>query len=811
MQTAPVDPRILAKQNIEIWRPVPDTDFEASNLGRMRNSKSGKFVGTCQLKNGYFSLPRLLVHRAVLIAFDGAQPTSVLGRHLDGNRGNNRLDNLAWGSRQENAQDTARTGRLRGRSGDVAPVDPAVLDSIVQQVYAGTLSTADALCQAQRSAAWLAGRLRALQHPPLKQRSNTVHITTARELAARGEELWAPAVGLSNLEVSNLGRVRNPTTGRISTPAPERQGGYVRVHGASLHRVVLLSFDDPPFADALVRHTPNHDRTDNRLCNLQWGTYADNGKDTREQGRSLQGEKHPNAVLTAARVEEGLQRYIAEGWTTQQCADFLGIDQGHVASIITGKHWKQVPRPEALKNRPDQRSGGAHHLSKLTDEKVSEGLRLAATHGWGAPRLATFLGVSVATGTQILSGKTWKHLARPQAPDTTRLGGLLRHVHALTHAITQGRRLGDDEALITREEMLLVGEEAGKEAIREQLLPAVVACLQTHVRVHGWFYPPAEDTPESVLAQLGARAPTAALSASNNAGNAFLFAHFPSFWHAADGPAVAFHSATALTYVVAYRMGLGKSKPYTYGLSDGRQITTEETFEVSLKTIRRGFVVQRKSVSFFKPLTAAGLYARALRDFATPVVWDPSCGFGARMLGFASVFARGTYYGNEPATATLRDLQALATQLKEACPNLHIQLDAQGSEFTQPFADASLDFVFTSPPYFDLEQYVDEPTQCWRAYPTVDAWYTRYLVPTLREAWRGLKPGRVAVFNVDTKREPLVLRAAQEVGFLHETTEQLTLGADPFQRARGNAEVRRTEPVLFFRKPDVGPRVPSAS
>lgn len=48
----------------------------------------------------------LYVHRLVLEAFVGACPPDMqCCRHLDGNPGNNRLENLAWGTHKENAQD----------------------------------------------------------------------------------------------------------------------------------------------------------------------------------------------------------------------------------------------------------------------------------------------------------------------------------------------------------------------------------------------------------------------------------------------------------------------------------------------------------------------------------------------------------------------------------------------------------------------------------------------------------------------------------------------------------------------------------
>jgi hypothetical protein len=43
-----------------------------------------------------------MVHQLVLTAFVGPKPVGMETRHRDGNRQNNRLDNLMWGSSSEN-------------------------------------------------------------------------------------------------------------------------------------------------------------------------------------------------------------------------------------------------------------------------------------------------------------------------------------------------------------------------------------------------------------------------------------------------------------------------------------------------------------------------------------------------------------------------------------------------------------------------------------------------------------------------------------------------------------------------------------
>lgn len=53
------------------------------------------------------------VHRLILEAFVGPCPDGMEARHKDGNPGNNRLDNLAWGTKEENTEDNRKSGAYK--------------------------------------------------------------------------------------------------------------------------------------------------------------------------------------------------------------------------------------------------------------------------------------------------------------------------------------------------------------------------------------------------------------------------------------------------------------------------------------------------------------------------------------------------------------------------------------------------------------------------------------------------------------------------------------------------------------------------
>ena len=60
----------------------------------------------------------------------------------------------------------------------------------------------------------------------------------------------------------------------------------------------------------------------------------------------------------------------------------------------------------------------------------------------------------------------------------------------------------------------------------------------------------------------------------------------------------------------------------------------------------------------------------------------------------------------------------------------------------------SIDFVFTSPPYFGWEAYGDEPEQSSIKFDTSEEWKEKFLKKTIANAYHGLKPGKFLALNV---------------------------------------------------------------
>ena len=173
----------------------------------------------------------------------------------------------------------------------------------------------------------------------------------------------------------------------------------------------------------------------------------------------------------------------------------------------------------------------------------------------------------------------------------------------------------------------------------------------------------------------------------------------------------------------------------------------------------------------FPPLTARYLYEKYTDHIEQdePLnIYDPSSGWGGRILGAMSSLKRIHYIGTDPNTDNFIDElgitryeyvadffnnKALETNSfwEEEQNTFHIF--QEGSEHIGNHPDfqqykGKLDMVFTSPPYFDREQYSTDEEQSYKAYPQYDDWRDNFLKPTLTNAYESLRNDRYLLWNI---------------------------------------------------------------
>jgi hypothetical protein len=175
--------------------------------------------------------------------------------------------------------------------------------------------------------------------------------------------------------------------------------------------------------------------------------------------------------------------------------------------------------------------------------------------------------------------------------------------------------------------------------------------------------------------------------------------------------------------------------------------------------------------------------ARAIVEHLCPVMWgnvyDYSAGYGGRLLGISSNM-RYNYTGIDPNTETINYLNYLNTLLDN--PGTIVQT------VSEEFAPTDVDLAFSSPPYFNLEKYSDEDTQCMVRYTTLEEWFDGYAIPTMERIYAGLnKDGCFATNIADyksygNKTYEVVdewVALAQRVGFKHTGTIKMMLNTRP--------------------------------
>jgi hypothetical protein len=175
----------------------------------------------------------------------------------------------------------------------------------------------------------------------------------------------------------------------------------------------------------------------------------------------------------------------------------------------------------------------------------------------------------------------------------------------------------------------------------------------------------------------------------------------------------------------------------------------------------------------FPPLTARYLYEKFTESFYTQnqiVVYDPSSGWGGRILGAMSVNDnRNIHYvgtdpnldnfpshvGNGGMYADLANFYNTRTYRGNSffsTTNTY-EIFKHGSETIKDDVEfqkykGSIDLIFTSPPYFNREAYSENENQSYKKFSSYDSWRDGFLRPTLETCVEYLRNNRYLLWNI---------------------------------------------------------------
>lgn len=166
--------------------------------------------------------------------------------------------------------------------------------------------------------------------------------------------------------------------------------------------------------------------------------------------------------------------------------------------------------------------------------------------------------------------------------------------------------------------------------------------------------------------------------------------------------------------------------------------------DITLHNLREFFYKNVPECGTFKLTIVSSI----LQIFNSKRILDISCGWGDRLIGAISRDSYIDYYnGCDPNTCVFKNYKKIIN---------HFQVDKekyfiQNVPFEHMKIDKTYDLVFTSPPFFDLEDYSKEDTQSIQQYSNLLDWMINFLFFSLRKAWDHLEINGNMVINMEDK------------------------------------------------------------
>jgi hypothetical protein len=219
----------------------------------------------------------------------------------------------------------------------------------------------------------------------------------------------------------------------------------------------------------------------------------------------------------------------------------------------------------------------------------------------------------------------------------------------------------------------------------------------------------------------------------NNIGNKFLLSHFPNFW---DGRAKGNKSPREIF----------ENKEYLSEIL--RSIISKGYFPNESKVLK-GLSRYRgnKKISGFMPCVSKAIYFKYCDENSR--VFDFCAGYGGRLFGAMACDKIESYTGLEVNFKTYCGLNELYRDLR-----VHADISKEMNVFNQDsimgmkqFSDKVFDFCFTSPPYFDAEEYDESDSQSSKKYNSYGEWFDNYLIKSIKEAIRISKKVAINIAN----------------------------------------------------------------
>ena len=182
----------------------------------------------------------------------------------------------------------------------------------------------------------------------------------------------------------------------------------------------------------------------------------------------------------------------------------------------------------------------------------------------------------------------------------------------------------------------------------------------------------------------------------------------------------------------------------------------KEIFNITTSMIKQGAKSTGLAAhgSQFKPLIAKAIYNKYIKDGDN--ILDYSCGFGSRLLGLMATGKKVKYFGYEPNTETYDNLLNMSKYF-----DFKIDIKKCGSE--EGIFEDKMNFIFSSPPYFNHEIYCSEITQCYNKYPNYNDWLEKYWRQTVKNIHYMMAECGIFGINIGNNSNKKMINIAKDI------------------------------------------------
>lgn len=221
--------------------------------------------------------------------------------------------------------------------------------------------------------------------------------------------------------------------------------------------------------------------------------------------------------------------------------------------------------------------------------------------------------------------------------------------------------------------------------------------------------------------------------------------------------------------------------------------------DIILKAIMREILYKAATIQGQSKVTAEAGTFRITNILACIIIFrakrilDPCAGWGDRLLGAIASKRIKLYVGVDPKEELHEGYQKMIDMF-DAHDKARTIIGAF-EEVEIPYDD--FDLVFTSPPYYDFEDYGQEENQSIVQYHTLDEWYKNFLLAMAKKAWSLLKKGGHMCFAIEDTHHKYTERFVKDISGFRGCEYWGLIGYAPRQKASGEWDAH---PIWCFEK-----------